>query len=122
MPRRGRVSDRERLLRAIAACDRLAGYLVGADPTTFPSDLLLQDGVTTQLTQIAENLKHVDDEDGDLRNDVPEVGRVIGMRNFIVHDYYDLDLGIVWTTATDLVPPLRVRLAGLLDQPRFAYG
>ena len=86
--------------------------------------LLLQDGVTTQLTQltqIAENLNHLDDDGGDLRTLIPEIGSIIGKRNFIVHDSYEIDLDVVWRTATTLIPPLRLRLAVLLEHPRFGY-
>jgi uncharacterized protein with HEPN domain len=74
----------------------------------------------TQLSRIGENLKAIDDGAGDLRSDIPEIGEIIGMRNFLVHDYDEIDLDLVWRAATTLAPALRVRLVELLDSPRFA--
>lgn len=32
--------------------------------------------------------------------------RIAGMRNFMIHEYWDVDLQIVWTTVQDDLPPL----------------
>ena len=42
---------------------------------------------------------------------------MIGMRNRLVHAYFDLDLGLVWQTARRELPDLIVRLEALLHSP-----
>jgi uncharacterized protein with HEPN domain len=41
---------------------------------------------------------------------------MIGMRNRLVHAYFDVDFDILWSTATEEIPPilplLRASLAG----------
>ena len=43
--------------------------------------------------------------------------RIVGMRNRVVHAYFDVDLNILWDTLTQSLPPLRVQLGAALDQP-----
>lgn len=40
---------------------------------------------------------------------------MIGMRNVVVHDYADVDLGLVWKTVRDDLPALVAELRRLLD-------
>jgi len=46
-------------------------------------------------------------------SDVPW-NSIIGMRNRLVHAYFDIDNDILWTTVTEAPPPLAARLAQLL--------
>jgi uncharacterized protein with HEPN domain len=40
---------------------------------------------------------------------------MIGMRNRLIHAYFDLDLDLIWQTATQEIPALIPRLATLLE-------
>jgi uncharacterized protein with HEPN domain len=35
-----------------------------------------------------------------------EWSRIIGMRNRVIHEYFDIDIDIVWSTVTVDLPPL----------------
>ena len=70
-----------------------------------------------QLHQIGEVLKPLDETDPDLRDRIPDVGDIIGMRNIIAHQYGSLDMDIVWIAATRRCPDLRRRILRLLDAP-----
>lgn len=52
---------------------------------------------------LGEAARHLPDE---LRASMPEVpwARVVGMRNILVHGYFDIDVSLVWATATRDVP------------------
>jgi uncharacterized protein with HEPN domain len=39
---------------------------------------------------------------------------IVAMRNRIIHAYFDIDRDIVWKTALEEVPPLRLQLVALL--------
>lgn len=47
--------------------------------------------------------------------DVPW-GEIVGMRNRLVHVYFDINLELLWKTVTDDLPPLVVRLEAVLKQ------
>ncbi len=115
MPHKGRTSQSEYLERAIAALDQVREHINGLDREAFMASTLHQDAVLMQLMQVGENLKPLDDPDGDLRVSVPAVGEIIGMRNYIAHEYRRVDMDLVWVAVTEFVPPLRESLQGLLD-------
>jgi len=41
---------------------------------------------------------------------------MIGMRNVVVHDYADVDLGLVWKTVREDLPGLIRRLNAILEE------
>lgn len=38
------------------------------------------------------------------------------MRNFISHEYFRIDIGILWDTATEDIPALRPEIEGILEE------
>lgn len=51
------------------------------------------------------------------RTAVPSVpwGAIVGMRNRLIHGYFDMDATVVWKTATEEVPALVPLLRTLAD-------
>jgi uncharacterized protein with HEPN domain len=45
---------------------------------------------------------------GEARAEIPDLPwpAIVGMRNRLIHGYYDVDLDGVWATLTDDLPPL----------------
>ena len=41
---------------------------------------------------------------------------IIGMRNRLVHAYFDINRDILWTTVTEATPPLVERISKLLEE------
>ncbi|MCZ7561457.1 MAG: DUF86 domain-containing protein [Burkholderiaceae bacterium] len=51
------------------------------------------------------------------RTGVPDIrwAAIVGMRNRLVHAYFDVDRDILWATVTDELPHLKDRLSRTLD-------
>lgn len=103
---------RERLLDildAIAAIERHRGR----DKTTFERDELLQVWFLRHLQIIGEASRSLS---GDVRALAPEIpwSDIIGMRNILVHGYFDIDTDIVWDAATRDVPAIKPAVERLL--------
>jgi len=99
----------EHILRSI---DRIDVYLSGKDHQSFSDDFMTQDAVVRQLEIIGEATKRVSKE---LRNINPQVpwSDMAGMRDILIHDYIDVDIDIVWKTASESIIKLKSLLLNL---------
>ena len=99
----------EHILQSI---DRIESYLAGKDHQSFSNDFMLQDAVVRQLEIIGEATKRISNE---LRNINPQVpwSDMAGMRDILIHDYIDVDIDIVWKTASESIIKLRSLIQNL---------
>jgi uncharacterized protein with HEPN domain len=103
---------RERLrdiLEAIAAIER---YL-DRERAAFEADELLQTWFLRHLQIIGEAARALPDEVRALAPEIPWP-KIIGMRNVLVHGYFEIDTEIVWDAASRDVPALRSAIERLL--------
>ena len=80
-------------------------YLEGVTRDDFMRNVQLQDSVVRRLEIIGEAAGRVSTT---FRGRHPAIpwGRMIGMRNRMIHVYDAVDLAIVWTTARERIPEL----------------
>jgi len=98
------------ILEAIAAIER---YL-NRDKAAFERDELLQTWFLQHLQIIGEAARALPDEVRALASDIPWP-KIIGMRNVLVHGYFEIDTDIVWEAASRDVPSLKPAVERLLD-------
>ena len=92
--------------------NRILDYISGMDREAFEADLVTQDAVVRQLEVIGEATKRVSNE---LRSKHPDIpwSDMAGMRDVLIHDYIDVDLGVVWKTASKDIPYLKALIMKL---------
>lgn len=99
----------EHILQSI---DSINIYLADKDHRSFSEDYLTQDAVVRQLEIIGEATKRISIGLRDLNPDIPW-SDMAGMRDILIHDYIDIDIDIVWKTATESIPDLVTLLKNL---------
>jgi uncharacterized protein with HEPN domain len=87
--------------------NRILDYISGKDRESFEADLVTQDAVVRQLEIIGEATKRVSKEFRSKHPDIPW-SDMAGMRDVLIHDYIDVDFGIVWKTASEDIPNLKI--------------
>ncbi len=99
------------MLDAIAAIERYRDR----DRASFDRDELLQVWFLRHLQILGEAASGLPEEVRVLSRDVPWPS-IVGMRNVLVHGYFDIDADIVWEAARRDVPALRSALQRLLQE------
>jgi uncharacterized protein with HEPN domain len=105
--------DELRLRHILDAAERILDYLSGVERDQFLGNRLLQDAVIRNLEIIGEACVNLTPALRDAHPDVPWQ-RASGIRNRLVHGYFDVDLSVVWQTAKDSVSPFASQIRAIL--------
>lgn len=97
------------------AAERAVAYLDGMSLSQFEEDIARQDATIRRLELIGEAARRCSEETKKKYPDLPWQP-MIGMRNFLIHQYDDIDPHIVWETAKDDLPAVILRLREILDR------
>ncbi len=97
------------------AIDETAEFTEGFSFERFVRDPKTINAVVRSLEVLGEAAKRIPDN---LRHRTPDVPwkRMAAMRDKLIHEYFGVDLSIVWTVIKEELPPLRPDIARLLDE------
>ncbi len=110
MPRREWRLRVEDILDAIA---RIQRYVEGLTFEQFLADQKTVDAVVRNLEIIGEAVRHLSATQEGLQGEEPWVD-IAGMRNILIHEYFGVDLKIIWHTIVEDLPKLKIQVRGLL--------
>lgn len=104
------------LLDMLTAAGRAAEHAEGLTRDSFLESRLHQDAIARQLEVLGEAARNVSDEVREEHAEIPWA-KVGGMKNRLVHEYFRVDLDVVWSVVTDELPDLMEQLARVVPQP-----
>jgi uncharacterized protein with HEPN domain len=107
-------SWRIRIDDIVAAIDAILQYTAGMDRAGFAADRRTVDAVVRNLIIIGEAAGHVPDDVVAANTQIPW-GRMRGLRNLAVHEYFGVDTDVLWDTVTGNLPRVLPDLRRLLD-------
>ena len=105
---------KKRLLDALEACHAIQGFVAGRSFADYERDLMLRSAVERQFEIIGEALSHAEIEQAELTTLIPDLRRIVGLRNRIIHGYDSVDDQLLWQTVHAHLPPLAHQLEQLL--------
>ena len=102
----------EDVLEAIA---KILGYTAGLSLKTFSADARTLDAVVRNLEVIGEAIKYVPEE---VRSKHPDVDwkKVTGLRDVLIHQYFGVDVEIIWDIVQNKVPVLEKQVRRILTE------
>jgi len=110
------MSDRDKIVleKILKYIHSVLSYVEGMDYDAFIQDEMRVSATAFMLGQIGEVAKEVSET---LRNANPDIPWIAmrNMRNRIVHNYENVDLKILWATATNDLPQLSLKIESLLQ-------
>lgn len=106
--------DREWLLDILEAIERIEKYS-SRGKRAFEEDELIQSWIVHHLQIIGEALRSISEDFRGKHNDIPWK-ETIGMRNILVHRYFDLDKDLVWKAVMRDLPDLKEKVRAALEE------
>ena len=113
------MSDRtwqERFLDIFDATNRVTEYTSDISENDFYRDIKTVDAVVRNIILIGDAASGIESK---VREELPDIPwrMIVGMRNILTHEYFQVDAAKVWHTATHDMLPLTSRLQSYLQSP-----
>jgi Uncharacterized conserved protein len=104
--------DRIRLRHMIEAAEAALGFIAGRSLEEFRSDKMIQFAVARAIEILGEAASKMTAAGRASQPALPWQA-MVGMRNRLIHAYFDVDAEVVWKTVSEELPPLLVALHGI---------
>ncbi|HXM45084.1 MAG TPA: DUF86 domain-containing protein [Bryobacteraceae bacterium] len=107
-------ADRLRLLDASEQTEMICRF---SEPgrEAFFSDALVQSALLHRLALLGEACRGVSDELREAHSEIPWA-QIVAFRNVVSHEYFGVDLELVWSIVTEHVPALGAQLKAIADR------
>ena len=106
--------ERVYLLHVIDSIDAIQRYTVDGRDVFF-ADPKTQDAVIRNIEVIGQAVKGISEQTRSLEPAVPW-RQIAGMRDKLIHEYFGVDLALVWDVVEHELPVLRPQLARLTER------
>ena len=111
--------DRWRISHMVDAAEQALAFVQGRDKSDLGNDAMLRMALTRAVEIVGEAAAQVSEAG---RAEIPGIPwpQIIGMRNRLVHAYFDINQNVLWDTVQLALPALLVQLRALTagkDEP-----
>lgn len=100
--------DRWRVRQMIDSAQSALRFVSGRARDDLDADQMLLFAVVRAVEILGEAASKVSEEVRSAHGEIPW-GAIIGMRNRLVHAYFEIDTGVVWVAVTEEIPDLLLR-------------
>ena len=102
------------LRHILDAIELIKEYTEEMSENEFLSNSMAHDAVVRQIEIIGEAARNISDNFRVLHPNLPW-GKMIGIRNKIIHEYFNVNFAIVWDTIQDDLPSLQKAIKSVLE-------
>lgn len=111
-----RKDDAVRFLHMLEAAREALSFAENKTRTSLNTDRKLALALVKDIEIIGEAAANVTPEGREILPDVPW-NEIVGMRNRLIHAYFDIDLDVLWKTIIEDIPPLISKLEKRVSAP-----
>lgn len=98
-----------RLEDIVESLDLISEYVQDMDYNSWTKDRKTIDAVIRNIEIIGEAATHIPDDIQEKNPDIPWY-QMKGMRNILIHEYFGVDVDVLWKTVRDDLPPLKEKI------------
>lgn len=106
--------DAVRLRHMLDAAEQALQFCAGRCCEDLHSDAMLRFALMHAITVVGEAASKVTQS---TREGLPDIAwaSIVGMRNRLVHAYFDIDIDVLWQSVNERLPPLAGQLRAVLS-------
>ena len=97
------------------AIEKIKKYTAKVDYEMFSKNEMMIDAVLMNIAIIGESVKKIPEDVKEKYPDIPWKD-IAGMRDKVIHDYFGVDVNIVWETIKKDVPELEQKIKVMLKE------
>ncbi len=114
------MSSRDWIFRIrdiLGAIEKIDRYVKNMTISDFQKDELVVDAVVRNFEIMGEASKNIPLS---IRRSYPDIpwSQMSGMRDILVHEYFGVDVKILWHTTQTYLPPLKKQILTLLEEEK----
>lgn len=100
------------LAHILTSIKAITEYTAGVPEESFYTDRKLQMAVIKELEIIGEAVRNLPEEFRESNPNIPWK-KIAGMRSYLIHEYFEIDLDLVWDTIESRIPELQKEIEKL---------
>ena len=98
------------------AADVILDVVAGIDLKTYAESEVIHSTVERKFQIIGEALNRLSKAAPALAASIPDLAQIVAFRNVLIHGYAAVEHPRVWRIIQESLPPLRAKVAALLDE------
>ncbi|OGU27782.1 MAG: hypothetical protein A2057_11340 [Ignavibacteria bacterium GWA2_35_9] len=109
-----KLDDRIRIQHIVDAAEEALSFVAGVEEKDFSQNRMIILSVIKDIEIIGEAASRISEETKLKYSDIPWKD-IVGMRNRLIHSYFDVDIKLVWNTTRNNLPLLLKSLKKILS-------
>lgn len=111
---RGKLGDKIRLQHIFDAILEIESYILNKNISDFLENSMMRFACIKQLEIIGEASNHISSETKSRFSQV-EWSQIIGLRHVFVHEYFGVDVKVVWEIIVNDLPDLKMKIRNIIN-------